>query len=94
MALQKTDHILRHRLNQHGLGGLVTAGSICRQAELLFPGQFHAVSLRANVLHIELAEESILLFKQIEGKLLTELNMFAASRHLPEITRIRLTFSK
>ena len=91
MPLQTADSILRYRLNQHGLGGLVAAGALCRQSELLYPEMFHAVSLRQHVLHIELEQSRLLSFKQIEGKLLEDLNLFAERRRLPVVRRFKLT---
>lgn len=78
-------------MNQHGLGGLMAAGALCRQAELLYPGEFRMVSMRGNVLHVEVPEVKLLAFKQIQGKLQQELNAFAAPRRLPAVLRFKLT---
>ena len=94
MPLQRTDKILRHRLYQHGLGELALAGALCRQAELLFPNQFKAISLREHVMHIQVSELKLLAFKHIQGKLQNELNLFAVSRQLPSVERFKLTISE
>ena len=94
MAWQRTENILHRRLNQHGLTGQVQAGQICLQAEHLYPGLFRAVSVRQACLHLELERGQAILFKMIEGKLLQELAEFAKHKNLPEIERVRLTFTE
>ena len=93
MAWQKTSSILNARINHHGLGGMVAAGQMCIEAERLMPGLFTAVSYKNSILHLELPKSNLKQMKMQEGRLIDELNQFAAARQLPLIARIRLTFS-
>ena len=83
--------LTRHRLAQHGLSGIASAGLLCRKAELLHPGLFVAVSVRSGVLHLRVQDVGLLGFKAVEGPLVAELNTYALANHLPPITRVRLT---
>ena len=58
------------------------------------PGLFRAISLKNDVLHIEIAKPNLLEFKLSEGKLLQELQEFAEARQLPIPARYRLTFPR
>lgn len=85
-------------MNQHGLGGMIDAGQICRQAEIILPDLFRAVSVRktlsnTHILHLELPKRNLISLKMREGLLLKELNLYADSQKLPRISRLRLTFS-
>jgi hypothetical protein len=92
MAWHTTELILKHRMRQHGLSGIVEAGSLCMHAEALYPEMFRAVSVRNSVLHLRLSKAKTLPFKMIEGLLMEQLNAFAAAKRLPLIRTIRLTF--
>ena len=92
MPWKKTDSLLKRRLNQHGLAGIVEASSICKKAEELRPGLFRAVSVRNDVLHLELSKANLLTFKMSEGQLLQALNAYAKQKGIPPISRLRLTF--
>ncbi|MBU6389431.1 hypothetical protein KGQ71_02845 [Patescibacteria group bacterium] len=93
MTWQKTETVLKRRINQHGLTDMVQAGRICAKAEELYPKLFRAVSVRKNgTLHLELDQKDVLEFKMIEGKLVAALNQFAEKEELPQINRVRLTF--
>jgi len=94
MSWKKTDLVLKKSFNQKGMGDLVTAGQLCRQAELLLPNVFRAVSFRNHILHIELSRAKTMTFKLVEGKLMLELNAYAKEHHLPEVSRFRLTFQE
>lgn len=91
MPWKKTDIVLRRRANQTGMGGMLTAGLLCRQAELLHPGLFRAVSVRKGCLHLEAEAAKTVAVKLVEGRLISELNRYAAEHNLPKVTRIRLT---
>jgi hypothetical protein len=93
MSWKKTNTILTAQLNRRGMSAMVTATQVCEEAEAQYPDQFHAVSLRKGTLHIEVPSSKLLAFKLIEGKLLQELNQFAATHNLQPITRIRLTIN-
>jgi len=85
---------MKRRLNHHGLTDMVEAGIILQEAERLLPGLFRAVSVKNQVLHLETSKANILELKMQEGKLLHDLNTFAALKKLPPLLRIRLTFSR
>lgn len=91
MPWKNTDNLLRRRANQQGMGGILTAGLLCRQAEILYPGMFKAVSVRAGSLHVQMRPDQAIAFKMIEGPLLATLNQYGATHSLPKITRVRLT---
>ena len=94
MAWQKTSITLKRRLNHHGLGVLVEAGLICREAERLYPDLFEAISVRNNVLHIKTTKAQQLQFVMIQGKLLKELQTYCKAQNLQEITNLRLTIGR
>ena len=94
MSWKKTDLVLKKSFNQKGMGDMVTAGQLCRQAELLLPDTFRAVSFRNHILHIELSRAKTMAFKLVEGKLMNELNQYAETHKLPEVKRFRLTFQE
>ena len=91
MAWQKTDNLLRKRLNQHGLGELVEAGTICAHAQSLYPGMFEAVSVKNDVLHLKLVKKNQLELLMVQGKLLEDLAAYCKAKNLRPIARIRLT---
>ena len=91
MPWKQIDVLARHRLAQHGLSSITIAGLLCRQAELLYPNLFSAVSVRKGVLHIQVEDTSLLLFKKIQGPLVQGLNVYAVKLKLPSIQAIRLT---
>jgi hypothetical protein len=92
MTWKKTSSILNSRINHHGLGGMVSAGQVCMEAERLLPGLFRAVSFSNGILHLELSKSNLKALKMQEGRLLDELSRFATERQLPAITRLRLTY--
>jgi len=93
MQPQKASDFLNRRMNQHGLGGIVESGQLCRQAEIIAPELFTAVSVRNQVLHVRLTKKQLLAYKMQEGHLLKMLNAYATEKHLPIIKSIRLTFA-
>jgi len=93
MPWKKTDLVLRRRANQTGMGKMLTAGLLCRQAEILYPDTFRAISVRQGCLHLEAAPDKAIAVKLIEGRLITDLNRYGAEHGLPPITRVRLTLS-
>lgn len=84
---------MQKRMNQHGLGAILVAGQVCMQAEKLYPGLFKAVSLKNGCLHLEILKKDQLKLTMIQGKLINDLQTYAKAHNLPEINRIRLTFS-
>jgi hypothetical protein len=94
MAWHTTELILKKRMHQHGLSGIVEAGTVCLKAEALYPGMFQAVSVKNATLHVQLPKAKTMPFKMIEGLLLKELNIFIATKKLPPLKQIRLTFSE
>jgi len=94
MPWHSSNNLLKKRFLQHGIAQTMDATSLCQQAESLYPGLFRAVSVRKSVLHVELNRSQAIPFKLVEGKLIEELNRFATTRQLPEIARVRLTFSE
>jgi hypothetical protein len=94
MSWKKTDLVLKKRFNQHALGDLITAGQVCRQAEILLPDLFTAVSFRRGVLHLRLEMKHSLQFKLVQGKLMIDLNHYCETHHLPKVERFKLTFSQ
>ena len=94
MSWKAVDNLARTRFNQKGLGAVMDATSVCSKADDLAAGLFRAVSVRNGVLHVCLHRSHSLSFKLIQGKLLQELNVFAASRNLPAIEKVRLTFEE
>ena len=94
MTWKKTDLILKRRMNQHGLGTMVTAGQFCRQAELIMPDLFEAISFRGGILHLKVHPAKQMAFKMVEGSLFSEINAFAADHQMPAVTKIRLTVSE
>ena len=94
MPWHTTKTVLKRTINQHGLKPMVEAGQICLEAERLYPSLFRAISTRNQYLHLELKKADCPKFKLIEGKLLEDLNGFAVANNLPQITRIRLTYSE
>ncbi len=93
MAWQRTNFLLKRRLNQHGLTGVVQATRLCEKAEQLYPDLFKPISFKNGCLHVEIIPKNQLPFTMIQGKLIEELNGFAEGEQLPHIRRIRLTFS-
>lgn len=93
MAWKKTDDLLRIRLNQHGLGELVQAGLICREAENLSANIFEAVSVSNGILHVNITKQNQLKLLMVQGKLLKDLKTFCTAKNLQEIKRIRLTIT-
>ena len=93
MAWKKTETILNIQLNRRGLAPMVAAGLLCQEAERRYPGQFKAVSLRASTLHVTVSHSQLLAFKLIQGKLLSELQLFTKEHSLPHVARIRLTIT-
>ena len=91
MPWKQIDILARHRLAQHGLTSITIAGLLCRQAELLYPGLFLAISVRKGVLHIQVEDTSLLLFKTIQGPLVQRLNVYALRCKLPLVESVRLT---
>ena len=76
---------------KHKLSTEIIATDICVEAEKLYPDLFHAVSVRNNILHIEIQPEKVLDFKMIEGKLLKGVNEYCTLKEYSQIERIRLT---
>lgn len=91
MPWKQIDVLARHRLAQHGLSSITIAGLLCRQAELLYPNLFLAVSVRKGVLHIQVEDTLLLHFKSIQGPLVQDLNAYALRLKLPSIQAVRLT---
>lgn len=78
---------------KHKLSKEIVATNICVEAEKMFPGLFRAVSVKNNILHLELKMQDMMNFKMIEGKLLTDINTYSKSNSLGLIEQIRLTIS-
>jgi len=93
MPWKKTDSLLRRRANQTGMGDMLTAGLLCRQAELLHPDLFRAVSVRKGCLHLEVTAANAIAVKLVQGKLISELNRYGEAHNLPKVTRVRLTIA-
>jgi hypothetical protein len=94
MPWNRSDNLISSSLRRHGLDGAIAAGTVCLEAERLYPGLFKATSLVDGVLRITVTMENQIQLRAIEGKLLEELKAFASSRSLPIPTRIRLTVSR
>ena len=94
MAWKKTDALLMRRLTQYGLTEMVEAGLLCQKAEELLPNLFRAVSVKNNILHLEIPRSQVLHLKMREGWLMDELNTFSLQKGLPLISHIRLTFTQ
>ena len=94
MTWNKSDLLLKRRLAHHGIGEMVEAGILCQEAERLLPDLFRAVSVKDQVLHLEIRKENILALKMQEGRLLQDLNTYANLKKLPNLSRIRLTFGQ
>jgi|GEM_PF-5316674 len=78
---------------KRGLQASVLAGALCKQAELLYPGLFHAVSVRKGVLRLEVPAANMIQCKLIEGELQKELQTWAARHNFPVITKVTLTIT-
>jgi hypothetical protein len=91
MTWNKTDFVLRKRMHEHGLNDLVSAGQLCRHAESLLPNIFTAVSVKNQVMHLEVPRTHLLAFKMQEGRILDELNQHATLQKVAPISRFRLT---
>jgi hypothetical protein len=94
MTWKKSTDIATRQFNRHGLGKAVAAGLVCQEAERLYPSLFRALSIKNQVLHLEVSKANQLDLKLIEGKLLQELAAFAKAKNIPIPQRIRLTFSE
>ncbi|HSI20325.1 MAG TPA: hypothetical protein VLA04_01260 [Verrucomicrobiae bacterium] len=93
MSWKKTNNLIGNSLARHGLSAAVLAGTVCQEAERLYPGMFRASSLVNGTLNIHLPLENQMKFRHIEGKLLQDLKIFTTGKNLPVPTRIRLTIS-
>ncbi len=83
---------LSHRqFARRGLDASLTAGTLCKEAERLYPGMFEAVSLRNGILKLRLPPSQLLALKMVEGNLIAKLNEYALARQLPKVTAIRVT---
>lgn len=94
MAWQKTTVLLKKRLNQHGLGGILAATRVCEKARSLYPDLFEPVSLKNGCLHLEIEKKNQLALLMIQGKLLQDLQQFTYQEQLPVVERIKLTIIK
>jgi hypothetical protein len=93
MSWKKTDTILNAQLNSRGMAPIIIGTQLCQESERLYPGQFKAVSIRKNILHLHVSHAQLMAFKLIEGKLLQDVNRFATTQKLPLINKIKLTIS-
>lgn len=91
MPWKKTDSIVSGNMQRQGLHKAIAAGTVCQEAEKLYPGLFKATAVVNDTLRITVAPEKQIDFRLIEGKLLEEIQAFATPRNLPVPTRIRLT---
>jgi hypothetical protein len=100
MTWQKTDGILKKRLNQLGFSSVTVEGRLCHQVDLLCPDLVRAVSaIKSNtedafILNLELQRADLIKFKMQEGDLLKRLNYFAQTNKFLPIKSFRLTFLK
>lgn len=100
MVWQKTDRVLKKRLNQLGFSSVTTEGQICRQMDLLCPNLARSISaVKTNqedafILNLELTKADLIKFKMQEGALLKEINSFTQNNNFLPVKRFRLTFLK
>ncbi|MEI6478453.1 MAG: hypothetical protein WCO52_05710 [bacterium] len=92
MPWKKTSQLISKNMYRNGLGPILIAGQVCREAERLYPGLYKAVSLKDGCLNLEIQRTDRLKLVMIQGKLIEDLKAYSTAQNLPPIDRIRLTF--
>ncbi len=87
----KLSKITTSKHASQGLSPMVTAGIVCLEAEKFAPGLFRAVSLKNEVMNLQVSHANRLKFTLIESRLLAHLKAFATAKNLPYPTCFRLT---
>ena len=93
MSWKKVSALATEVHSKRGLQTSVVAGALCKQAEMLYPDLFHAVSVKKTIMHIEVTPQNCIAYKLIEGQLLQGLQTWAKRHGFTVVTGFTLTIT-